>query len=382
MKKKKSRSRAKSAQQQPPLVAAPTNDNSNLEPDGNDRPSPGNPGICRDFLRNVCTRENCKFQHETVVGSVQFCHDFQNTRRCPRKHCKYTHGTYEDEQFYLTSGRLPDHLKPVCMNYLKNQCKRAQCKFLHPRVEPDGKSENSVLCLGQTPRQVRVSSTNQPPDDREEEEESLSQENEFLKMRLHELEQHLIELRSNNQFLMEENHRLKQERHHTTSLTTLSTLTGSSVVTALAVPNSTNMTLTMPPHSAGSRVVTALAVPNSTNMTLTMPHSAASVAALAMPHSATSVAALTVPAVTINTKQQVVGGATLVPVSIATMTTATPVSIATVTATPVSIATVTATPVSIATVTTGAPVSITTVSMPPSEHVIYPILTQVCSKMN
>lgn len=461
-------------------------------------------GVCRDFLRNVCTRrEKCKFQH--VIPNVQFCHDFQNTQTCPRKHCKYIHGTYEDEQHYLATGTLPNHLKPVCLNFLKNKCTWTKCKFLHPTTngvnsssdtdvngsneevglgddkisqttnnetneltvvesQPNGnrpyqnfpsiedefnrpeseqsqnnQEQNILYCLGVEPKRsknaIKLAEVKAM-------QELLSQENEFLKMRLQEMQGHLAELQSCNKYLVEENHRLRQEAtmhmphsasmaiavphsgtnvaaltmpHSATNVTALA-VPHSASVTALAVPHSSSMAIAVPhsasvtalavphsgtsvaalavPHSATnvtalavphsssmtlavphSGSVTALAVPHSssmTSMTLTVPHSGSSVTALAVPQSS-SMTALAVPAVTItNTKQQVVGGTTFaaVPVSIA-MTAGTPVSITT--GTPVSIATVSMAPVQMPPV----------VSVPASleqTSVIYPILTQMCTK--
>ncbi|XP_017304690.2 zinc finger CCCH domain-containing protein 10-like, partial [Diaphorina citri] len=284
--KKKKKSRSQNQSKSPGLN---TNGNEVHTTDG---------GVCRDFLRNVCTRENCKYQH--VIPAVEFCHDFQNTRACARKHCKFTHGTYEDEQYYLTSGKLPEHLKPVCLNFLKNQCTRDKCKFLHPsrgesnertlsnnsgdreEIQCNEPSRHNVLCLGEEPKRSKnVNMADMM------EIQQLSQENEFLKTKLHELQGHISELRSNNEFLMEENYRLKQEKHNS-NLATIAVPSQSASVTALAVSHPTSMALAVP-HSAS---VTALTVPHSSSMALAVPHSA-SVTALAVPHSSSM--ALAVP---------------------------------------------------------------------------------------
>lgn len=404
-------------------------------------------GVCRDFLRNVCTRrDSCKFAH--VIPSIEFCHDFQNTGTCGRKHCKYTHGTYKDEQHYLANGALPQHLKPMCLNYLKNKCTRVKCKFLHP---PSGNSTNETACNGQVSNdngeinQTNNSQIIQPTINSEssriskETAESngknpvtsnvfqnippngpgqsvhylgvgpkkskrsvkiaevkavrhfLSQENEFLKMKLQEMGEHLAQMQSNNEYLLQENQRLTLEAQVTNRVTTLGVQHSATSVTALAVPHSSSMAIAVPhsasvtalavPHSGTN--VTALAVPHSSSMAIAVPHSA-SVTALAVPHSATNVTALAVPhsssmaiavpAMTItNTKQQVMGGTTFaaVPVSIATMTTGTPVSITT--GTPVSIATVSMAPMQIPPIMS-VPASLEQTS------VLYPILTQMCTK--
>jgi len=68
---------------------------------------PGDGGVCRDYLRNVCRRgERCRFLHPVDLtsarrdviaaqssrrgGGVIFCHDFQNAAGCRRgAACRY-----------------------------------------------------------------------------------------------------------------------------------------------------------------------------------------------------------------------------------------------------------------------------------------------------
>jgi len=123
----------------------------------------GSEDICRDFLRNVCTRGNrCKFKHpnseESWIASQHisarptgliFCHDFQNTH-CNRPLCKFIHGTRQDEEHYKVTGELPKPVHPLtsskgnfpdsmneidiplCKDYLKGECQRGKkCKFRH-----------------------------------------------------------------------------------------------------------------------------------------------------------------------------------------------------------------------------------------------------------
>lgn len=116
--------------------------------------------VCRDFLRNVCTRGNkCRFKHldstpevktEGLQDKVMFCHDFQNNR-CARSTCKFLHCNKDEETEYLKSGYLPPLIRdqaitkgvaadfpavnggvPVCKDFLKGKCaRRSRCKFRH-----------------------------------------------------------------------------------------------------------------------------------------------------------------------------------------------------------------------------------------------------------
>lgn len=116
--------------------------------------------VCRDFLRNVCTRGNrCKYKHprceeepkdiiQLRPGGMVFCHDFQNTV-CTRLSCKFVHRSRQDEDYYKLTGELPkpnpeliisngsqesifEREVPLCKDFLKRECQRGKkCKFLH-----------------------------------------------------------------------------------------------------------------------------------------------------------------------------------------------------------------------------------------------------------
>lgn len=130
--------------------------------------------ICRDFLRNVCKRgAHCRYRHPSLNSSASsqialaasrstvepvFCHDFQNTSGCQRPTCRFVHCTREQEETWKLTGRLPGGilmpsvdsnngldsngvvivanncgtLPPVCMDFMKAECKRGQkCKYRH-----------------------------------------------------------------------------------------------------------------------------------------------------------------------------------------------------------------------------------------------------------
>ncbi|XP_068236181.1 uncharacterized protein [Palaemon carinicauda] len=115
-------------------------------------------GICRDFLRNMCSRgDSCKFNHPSSGFAsadrrrsswLVLCHDFQNGH-CMRSDCRYFHITREDENSYHTTGeihpRVVDQVmrkalyvdifspgvRPSCKEFLKGNCNLPTCRFRH-----------------------------------------------------------------------------------------------------------------------------------------------------------------------------------------------------------------------------------------------------------
>ncbi|XP_066940448.1 golgin subfamily A member 6-like protein 2 [Macrobrachium rosenbergii] len=115
-------------------------------------------GICRDFLRNMCSRgDTCKFYHPSSGFAsadrrrsswLVLCHDFQNGH-CMRSDCRYFHITREDETLYHTTGeihpRVVDQVmrkalyvdifspgvRPSCKEFLKGNCVLPTCRFRH-----------------------------------------------------------------------------------------------------------------------------------------------------------------------------------------------------------------------------------------------------------
>ena len=114
--------------------------------------------LCIDFLRSQCVRgTRCNFKHLSKVESFNerislsrsiFCRDFQE-QGCTRYNCKLIHTKRQDEQYFLRTGTLPDHLCltagpsnvdvshlaniNVCREFVKNKCNRGgMCKFYHP----------------------------------------------------------------------------------------------------------------------------------------------------------------------------------------------------------------------------------------------------------
>ncbi|EFN71948.1 Zinc finger CCCH domain-containing protein 10 [Camponotus floridanus] len=108
--------------------------------------------VCRDFLRNVCHRgKRCKYLHERSeddpVEEYTFCHDYQNGM-CNWPGCKFLHCTESEEKRFRATGELPSHVLnrtkignndksdyPLCKDFLKGSCQRANCKFRHWKKE-------------------------------------------------------------------------------------------------------------------------------------------------------------------------------------------------------------------------------------------------------
>ncbi|CAG5130017.1 unnamed protein product [Candidula unifasciata] len=113
-------------------------------------------GICRDYMRNVCTRgKRCRYRHPTqddraeppTKRDLTFCHDFQNNG-CSRPSCKFLHCSRDEEENFHRTGLLPSRLNysntsivphnvmkatvPLCRDYLNGDCKRGlKCKYRH-----------------------------------------------------------------------------------------------------------------------------------------------------------------------------------------------------------------------------------------------------------
>lgn len=85
--------------------------------------------VCRDFLRNSCTKDNnCRFRHkldlELDLSELHrlyiFCKDYQNSI-CTYPNCRFVHASvFEEERFYRTGILPPNALshqkKPESVN--------------------------------------------------------------------------------------------------------------------------------------------------------------------------------------------------------------------------------------------------------------------------
>ena len=181
---------------------------------------------CLDFLRNQCIRgANCQFKHvhkiedhseRVCLGRSIFCHDYQEGE-CMRPNCKMIHTSRQDEQYFLQTGMLPDHLRGgasssagattgvdssasltklasnVCREYVKNMCTRGdQCRFYHPPPHELEKilSHQNAANPGTFPDTPKTSTATSALQKRNEE---LISENEALKTRNQQLERLLAD---------------------------------------------------------------------------------------------------------------------------------------------------------------------------------------------
>lgn len=123
--------------------------------------------ICRDYMRNVCTRgKRCRYRHPTMEErqelparrDLTFCHDYQNNG-CTRPNCKFLHCSRDEEEYFHRTGLLPSRLNysntschgvmkaavPVCRDYLNGDCKRgSKCKYRHDSDKGSGDHERRV----------------------------------------------------------------------------------------------------------------------------------------------------------------------------------------------------------------------------------------------
>ncbi|XP_035826642.1 zinc finger CCCH domain-containing protein 10 isoform X2 [Aplysia californica] len=123
--------------------------------------------VCRDYMRNVCTRgKRCKYRHPVVEDrpeppprrDLTFCHDYQNNG-CTRPSCKFLHCSRDEEEYFHRTGLLPSRLNyaktlppsnvqkadvPVCRDFLNGECKRgSKCKYRHVNGEYEASEKSS-----------------------------------------------------------------------------------------------------------------------------------------------------------------------------------------------------------------------------------------------
>lgn len=220
-----------------------------------------NENVCRDFMRNVCTRgKKCKYSHpETkeanpaatlLQDSIVFCHDYQNRNDCSRRQqCRFIHCRKEEEEEFKRSGFLPPHVRdqaitkgvapdlpalygarPICKDYLKGDCRRGRsCRFRHlsPRqydMEMSTSYSNDYNGYGydgyDMPPMKRRRGDYDPcgpmgygdggrPSHSLADMDMMQQENMLLKSRVEELKKQVQELTTTNNFLLEQNAQLR-----------------------------------------------------------------------------------------------------------------------------------------------------------------------------
>uniref|UniRef100_A0A0K8SAN6 C3H1-type domain-containing protein n=1 Tax=Lygus hesperus TaxID=30085 RepID=A0A0K8SAN6_LYGHE len=166
--------------------------------------------ICRDFVRNKCSRgDSCKYLHPKE--KKVFCHDFQYGR-CVRKECAFLRYTHEEKEYYDQTGQLPALMEPplrsvltkevtLCKDYLNGECDRNSCKYRHLQTispatggcEPLTKRRryeyDSIFPAGQV--------------------WTLEDENVYLRKAFADLRKRVDDLQATNEFLLEQNAQLR-----------------------------------------------------------------------------------------------------------------------------------------------------------------------------
>lgn len=301
--------------------------------------------ICRDFLRNVCLRHDCKYFHpeekekdyQTIARSkiLTFCHDYQNGK-CLRYPCKFLHCTDDEEERYKLTGELPSRVLdepwnkwvaaelisakkgetiPVCKDYLNGECTRRNCRFRHISMRdlestnnrsrdsfrPSFEEEPIFRRRDDRPRAViddyepsfkrrRFMDTPYPPSypnghtrpDRAM--LVLEEENSILRQRVAELKKRVDDLQATNEFLLEQNAQMRINDKGAASLTAVT-------VPAVTITN----TAQMQPAQAPNHQVMNAAIRTVTASVATVPVSIAAVAGTPCSIATVSMAPVQIP---------------------------------------------------------------------------------------
>eukprot|EP00667_Euglena_gracilis_P029374 EG_transcript_38851 len=134
------------------------------------------PNVCLDWVHGRCTRDQCRFAHDTdgagvdssvvairpppvLVDDPNVCLDWVHGR-CVRDNCRFAHEMVSD------GGRIPVVANPplvvavsggshtstivvddpnVCLDWVHGHCVRDNCKFLHGAA---GSSASPVVAVG------------------------------------------------------------------------------------------------------------------------------------------------------------------------------------------------------------------------------------------
>ena len=174
--------------------------------------------ICIDYLRGQCTRgSSCQHRHVDRVENRDericlsrsiFCHDFQEGV-CNRTICKLYHTGKGDEELFIETGCLPEHLsnkitaeptleelaETSCRDFLKGVCYRGvSCKYYHPSKEESRRimSYHRAKRMGGVNASQTNSSASAEPIDHEEN-CKYKKANEELQQRIARLESLLAE---------------------------------------------------------------------------------------------------------------------------------------------------------------------------------------------
>ncbi|XP_020593848.1 zinc finger CCCH domain-containing protein 28-like [Phalaenopsis equestris] len=106
--------------------------------------------VCKDFLKNACKRDSCRYFHlipqsevylqqngtliklsrsppppETEQKTVSVCRDFLKNA-CQRDSCKYAHPN--------SQTKVVDNQVEICRDFHRGICHRDVCRFYHPNI--------------------------------------------------------------------------------------------------------------------------------------------------------------------------------------------------------------------------------------------------------
>lgn len=233
--------------------------------------------VCRDYMRNVCTRgKKCKYEHPEkeessasatlLQDAIVFCHDYQNRNDCQRRHnCRFIHCLKEEEAEFKRSGFLPPHIRdqaitkgvapdlpalygarPICKDFLKGDCRRSRsCRFRHLNRRQYDMEMSNCYDTNDDGYGYGYDGYDMPPMKRRRDAfpdigghgshpmggygdsrprggphshsladmDMLQQENMLLKARVEELKKNVQELTTTNNFLLEQNAQLRTGGH-------------------------------------------------------------------------------------------------------------------------------------------------------------------------
>ena len=147
--------------------------------------------LCRDFEKGNCSRGNrCKYYHP----KLKICRDFQN-KKCERESCRFLHITREEEESYENTGTLPDHIDEGEAKKMKvmNGSSGRHSEDINGRFAKRRRDDDFSMMTG-------LSALPQ----------ALIQENELLKLKITELQRHIMDLHKMNDTLYQQNNSYRQ----------------------------------------------------------------------------------------------------------------------------------------------------------------------------
>jgi len=149
--------------------------------------------LCGDFKKGDCRRgDRCKFYHPKLV----ICRDFQKDK-CGRDNCRFLHMSTEEEKTYEGNGIVPDHID-------RDKLKRNQIMPGEDRYGSKRQQSDPYGSMGAPPA-PSGGAYNMPAL------EATLQENAALKIKMQEMQQQINDLRKMNDILYEQNNNYRNQ---------------------------------------------------------------------------------------------------------------------------------------------------------------------------